>query len=93
MVYRGYLLKRITDLFGESKLSWGLAIVFTSIVFGFFGHHYQGMVVAIEAMLMAVVSCGLFLLSRKNLWLPIIFHGSYDTISLVLVYLGYYPIK
>lgn len=93
IVYRGYLLKRLTDLLDGSKWAWIFAITFTSIVFGYFGHSYQGIVGAVEASVMATTTCILFLMSRKNLWLPIIFHGSYDTISLVLVYLGYYPIN
>ncbi len=92
MVYRGYLLKRLTDFLGGGKTAWAFAIVFTSVVFGYLGHRYQGTVGAVEATLVAAGTCGLFVASRKNLWLPIIFHGSYDTVSLALVYLGYYPL-
>jgi membrane protease YdiL (CAAX protease family) len=37
------------------------------------------------------VLVGLYWLSGRNLWLPIIAHGVEDTSSLLLLYFGYQP--
>jgi membrane protease YdiL (CAAX protease family) len=92
LVYRGYLLPRIVNLLNGTKLAWVFGIIYSSVIFGYLGHNYQGTVGALEALIVAIITCLMFLFTKKNLWLLIIFHGCYDTLSLLLVYFGKYPL-
>jgi membrane protease YdiL (CAAX protease family) len=44
----------------------------------------------LETFLFACVMAGLYLAGRRNLWLPVIAHGVYDTVGFVLIFLGLY---
>jgi len=90
MAYRGYLLNRVADLFGHSRASWVVGLIGSSALFGF-GHAYQGITGILETFLFACVMAGLYLAGRRNLWLPVIAHGVYDTVAVVLIFLGLYP--
>ncbi|NIX58114.1 MAG: CPBP family intramembrane metalloprotease [candidate division Zixibacteria bacterium] len=90
MVYRGYLLNRFADLLGEQPWRWGVAVVLVALLFGA-AHTYQGISGMIVVFIYAVVVGSLYLLSGRNMWLPIIFHGASDTIGITFLYLGLYP--
>lgn len=87
MFYRGYLLNRLADLFGRSAAGWGVAVCLSALLFGV-GHEYQGITGILDTLLFGAVMAGLYLASKRNLWLPIIFHGVYDTLGFLLIYLG-----
>jgi uncharacterized protein len=90
MAYRGYVLNRLADLFGNSQFSWGIGVMISSVLFGL-GHIYQGVVGVIETFVFGTVAACLYLASKRNLWLPILFHGMNDTIGILLIFLGLYP--
>jgi len=90
MVYRGYLLNRVADLFRRSRAGWVIGLVVSSALFGF-GHAYQGITGILETFLFGGVMAGLYLAGGRNLWLLIISHGVYDSAALVLIFLGLYP--
>lgn len=87
MVYRGYLLNRMTDLFGSGAVGLGIALLLSSALFGFI-HVYQGMVGMADTFIAGLVSGVLYLASGRKLWLPILYHGIYDTIALFLAFAG-----
>lgn len=87
-VYRGYLLNRISDLTGTSRFGWVVALLASSIVFGVM-HHYQGAVGVIDTGVSGLVFGGLYLMWRRNLWMPILTHGFSNSIALVLAFLGW----
>lgn len=89
LVYRGYLLNRITDLVGRSRIGWTAAIVLAAALFAA-SHSYQGISGMMETFVFAVALAVLYVVSECNLWLPIIAHGTNNTIGLVLVFLGWY---
>lgn len=89
MVYRGYLLNRLADLFGSSRAGWLAAVLLSSAFFAA-GHLYQGISGLIETFLFAVFMAGLYLWGRRSLWLVIIAHGVYDTVGFLAIYLGIY---
>lgn len=89
-VYRGYLLNRFKDIFGETKIGWILAVLISSILFGY-GHVYQGISGVTETFLSALLMSGLYFVGKRNLWMPIIAHGVKDTIGFALIFLGLYP--
>jgi membrane protease YdiL (CAAX protease family) len=90
MAYRGYVLNRLADLFGKNQIGWGIAVIISSVFFGL-GHFYQGVVGIVETFVFGIVAAGLYLASKRNLWLPILFHGMNDTIGFLLIFLGLYP--
>lgn len=89
MVYRGYLLNRFADLAGYSRAGWAVGLISSSTLFGL-GHAYQGLTGILETSLMGCALGLLYFAARRNLWLPIIAHGSYNTVQFVLIFLGLY---
>jgi uncharacterized protein len=90
LVYRGYLMNRMAELAGGSVTSWALSCVIASILFGV-GHLYQGLTGVVAAGLGGLVYGALYLWSGRNLWMPIIAHGVFDTVAFVLIFWGKYP--
>jgi membrane protease YdiL (CAAX protease family) len=90
LVYRGYLMNRVAQVAGERKAGWLLALVVTSSLFGL-GHLYQGLSGVITIGLNGLVFGVLYLVSRRNLWIPIMAHGAMDTVGFLLIFLGRYP--
>jgi len=89
-VYRGYLLTRIARVLGDAPRAWLGALTVTSIVFGA-GHAYQGVSGMITAGLGGFAFGLLYLATGRNLWVPVIAHGTMDTVGFLLLFLGKYP--
>ena len=90
MVYRGYLMNRIADLFNRTRAAWVISLVVVHAGFGL-AHAYQGLTGILDEALMGVLLALIYLGTRRNLSVPIVAHGIQDTIDLVLIYLGIYP--
>ena len=90
LVYRGYLLNRVADLFDHRPDSGSIGLIVSSALFGL-GHAYQGITGIIETFLFGCVMAGLYLTGQRNLWPLVIAHGVYDTVAFVLIFLGLYP--
>ncbi|HXW92905.1 MAG TPA: CPBP family intramembrane glutamic endopeptidase [Terriglobales bacterium] len=90
LVYRGYLMNRIADLFGGTRASWRVSLVVTSIVFGV-AHFGQGWTGEIENAVAGLLLGGAYLLCGRKLAVPILAHGIQDTIDFLLIFLGKYP--
>ena len=88
MVHRGYILNRLSDLFGHSRAGWALSLCAMGLVFGV-GHIYLGMAGLILNIVDGIVLGVLYLASGRNLWLPVIEHGVGNTLSFILLYLGF----
>jgi len=88
--FRGFLMKRIAQLFGESQAAWLISLVLASAVFGW-GHTEQGISGWVQEGLSGLLLGVLFLASRKNLVLPIVAHGVSNSVAFVLIFLGNYP--
>ena len=91
MVYRGYILNRAADLFGRAKIGWIIGVIMRSLLFGYAHLASQGTVGFFETAVTGFVAAALYLLSGRNLWLPILFHGAVDTIGFLLIFAGLYP--
>ena len=89
-VYRGYLMNRVAELAGGSGTAWALSLVVVSVLFGVV-HAYQGVSGVTANVAAGLVYGALYLWSGRNLWAPIIAHGVYDTVALLLIYWGKYP--
>ena len=90
LVYRGYLMNRFADLVGSTRAGWLVSLVVVSILFGV-SHLYQGTSGVITITMTGLLLGGLYLVTGRNLWLPIIVHGVNDTLGFILIFLGKYP--
>ncbi len=85
--YRGYLLNRAAEAANRSRGSWVLALVLVSVLFGL-GHYYKGPAGVVDSGVAGLLLGGGYLLSRRNLWVPILAHGLIDTIAVAAAYFG-----
>jgi membrane protease YdiL (CAAX protease family) len=90
MAFRGYLLNRLADLFGNHRWIWLAGLLGSAILFGL-GHLYQGITGVLETFVFALFLGWLYLSSGRNLWYPIIVHGVANSIGFGLIFLGLYP--
>jgi membrane protease YdiL (CAAX protease family) len=87
MVFRGYAMNRVADLAGRNGPGWGIALAASSAMFSVAHGVFNGAVL-IGGFIIGLVEGGLYLAGRRNLWLPIVVHGTWDTVLLVLFYTG-----
>lgn len=87
MIYRGYLLNRVTDLFGRKPLGWTIALFVQAIGFAL-GHLYQGMSGVVNTIIYALLIGCFYLIIRRNLWACAIAHALSDSLSFLLVFFG-----
>ena len=86
IVFRGYLMERVAALVGGST-GWWVGLIVISVFFGL-GHSYQGLPGMIETGVIGFAYGLIYLLSGRNIWMPILAHGFSDTIGFLLIYLG-----
>lgn len=87
IIYRGYVVKRLAIIFGDTNKAWLLSAIIASIAFGF-AHNYQGPSGIINAAIIGFIFALIFIYNRKNLMLPILTHGIYNMVAITLIYLG-----
>jgi membrane protease YdiL (CAAX protease family) len=85
IVFRAFLIGRLEAAFGgASRIATAAAVLLSSALFGL-AHTYQGPTgVLITGTLGLVFAC-VYAYGGRNLWLNIVVHGVYDTLSLGLV--------
>ena len=91
MVLRGYMINRFVDLLGDNRRGLTIGVLVGSILFAI-GHMNLGIGGVIENFFFALIFAGLYLAARRNLWLPIIAHGVYNSVGFYFIYLGLFPI-
>ena len=85
IVYRGYLQKLITDLFGSDLPGIVLAVGVSSLLFGL-AHTEQGIIGVVVTTIDALVYSWLELRTGGNLWTPILAHGFYNSVGVIVFY-------
>ncbi len=85
--FRGFLLTRLTELFGDTRWGWVAAVVVQAVAFGGM-HAYQGPVGMILIGIGGLVYGAAFVLIGRNLWPLILAHGINDSLGFVLLYAG-----
>lgn len=88
ILFRGFLLTRISGWFSHSGIGNFVAVAATSAAFGF-SHLYQGWSGVVSTGLIAIIFGMLFIRQKKILWYPILTHGFVNTTSITLMYLNY----
>lgn len=85
--FRGYYMKSLAELFGNSNKNWLFSAFITSAYFGV-SHIYQGNAGMVSTFLWSFLISLLFSKNRNNLLLLVLIHGFNDTIGLTLIYLN-----
>ena len=90
LVWRAWLLNRLTDLVGRRWWGWTISLLAVSAVFGL-AHLYQGVTGVAENAIGGLLLGLVYLASGRNLWAAIIAHGVTDSVDLTLMFTGHYP--
>ncbi|MGO8933267.1 MAG: CPBP family intramembrane glutamic endopeptidase [Terracidiphilus sp.] len=90
MVFRGYLMNRVADLFKRTRTAWIISLIAVHVGFGL-AHSYQDLTGVIDEGLMGLLLGIIYLRTDRNLSVPIIAHGVQDSIDFILIFLGMYP--
>ena len=90
LVWRAWLLNRLTDLVGRRWWGWAISLSAVSAVFGL-AHLYQGVTGVAENAIDGALLGLVYLASGRNLWAAIIAHGVTDSVDLTLMFTGHYP--
>jgi membrane protease YdiL (CAAX protease family) len=90
MVYRGYFMNRVADIFHGTRAAWIISLFVVHIFFGL-SHFRQGITGILDEGLAGFLLALLYLRTGRNLAIPIVAHGIQDTIDLILFYLAKYP--
>lgn len=88
LVYRGFVLSRLVDLFGETRGGIALGVILQASFFGFRHLYWQGPVGAISAFSAALVFGAAYFVLKRDLWPLIIVHASIDLMGFVEDYFG-----
>lgn len=88
--FRGFLMKRLAQVFGENRAAWVASLLLSSVLFGW-GHTEQGVSGWVQEGLSGLWLGVLLLATKRNLAVPIVAHGVSNTLAFVLIYLGRYP--
>ena len=86
-LFRGYLITRLAQFFGNGRAAWALAIIGQAAAFAL-AHWYQGPVGMVAIGVGAVVTGIACVAWGRNLWPAIIAHGLVDTLGFTMLYLG-----
>jgi membrane protease YdiL (CAAX protease family) len=87
IIYRGYVVKRLAIIFGDTNKTWLLSAIIASVGFGL-AHFWLGTVGMISAGFVSFILGLIFVYNRNNLMLLVLVHGIYDMIAITLIYLG-----
>lgn len=87
IIFRGYLVTRLIEIAGNKIAGKIIAILLSSMAFGM-AHSYQGLHGVFSAGLIGVFQSAIFIAGKNKLTIPIIAHGTYDTIGFLIIFLG-----
>ncbi|WP_418637828.1 CPBP family intramembrane glutamic endopeptidase [Winogradskyella sp.] len=86
LLMRGFLLNRLSDVFGKNKMGWIVAMIVHAIIFGLL-HIYQGLAGVITTAFIALILGTVYIIAKKRLFPVILAHLIINTISLTAYYL------
>ena len=85
MVYRGYIQKLLTNLFGSNLPGILLTVGISSLLFGL-AHTEQGIIGVVVTTVDALFFSWLKLKFDNNLWAAILAHGFYNSIGIIVFF-------
>ncbi len=87
LIFRGFLLRRLTDALGGGRAAAVGALLVQATLFGL-GHAYLGPRGMLNAGGLGLVSGVCYLVNGRNLWPLFIAHGLVDTVGITVLFLG-----
>lgn len=87
MVWRGYAMNRVAELFGGNAAAWILSTIAVNVIFGI-AHDYQDVAGVIVTAVGGASYAVLYFLAGRNLVVPIMAHGMQNTIDFLFMYRG-----
>jgi len=87
VIYRAFLINRISELGQKTKKATVIAIVLSSIIFGLV-HYEWGPMGIVQTGFMGLVLAISYIKFKKRLWVLILAHAYMDTILMVQMYLA-----
>lgn len=87
IVFHGFVFTRIEKMI-PGKFATLIGFILTSILFGLY-HLQLGAADAINAFLIGAGYLGLILYHKRDMWVGIFCHGTYNSIVITLLYLDY----
>ena len=85
VIYRGFLITRVSELIENSKWAPRLAVVISSLIFGLV-HSDWGLAGMVQASCMGLALGVSYLFFQRNLWVTILAHAYMDTILVLQMY-------
>lgn len=86
VIYRGFLITRLMEWWGDRRLSLGFPIVLSSLVFGLV-HSDWGVAGMVQATCMGVALGISYVVVKRNLWVTILAHAYMDTLLILQMYM------
>jgi membrane protease YdiL (CAAX protease family) len=90
LVWRGYILNRVLDALGRTRIGWSMAVAIASLAFGL-AHAPQGATGVAENTIDGALLAVVYVACGRNLFAPIIAHGVTDTLDVLIIFAGHYP--
>ena len=87
VIYRAFLINRISELGHETKKATIIAVILSSIIFGLV-HYEWGPMGIVQTGFMGLAMGICYIKLKKRLWILILAHAYMDTILMVQVYLA-----
>jgi hypothetical protein len=87
MVWRGYAMNRVAELFGGNTAAWIFSTLAVNIVFGV-AHEYQDVTGIIITAIGGMTYAVLYVLAGRNLAVPIMAHGVQNSCDFTFMYIG-----
>ena len=87
IVYRAFLINRISELTSKRKSNLIIAVLISSIIFGL-AHYSWGLMGIIQTTFMGLALGFSYLYLKRKIWVLIIAHAYMDTILMVQLYLA-----
>jgi hypothetical protein len=85
VIYRGFLITRIRELFEYRRLGTVCAVVLSALIFGLV-HSDWGLAGMVQASCMGIALGASYLIVQRNLWVTILAHVYMDTILILQMY-------
>lgn len=87
VIYRAFLIKRISELGMDTKMARIVAVILSAIIFGLV-HYSWGPMGVVQTGFMGLVLGICYLKLKKRLWILVLAHAYMDTLLLVQLYVA-----